>query len=105
MHEFKQTSADAKSLTADSLMRALSVITTAPKRGRKRDRTEDMKVRVDAFLERVVRRILRNGEDNVFGYFHTDVDQSEKKPEVNSTDVHKPKAGEEKAASDEGNAN
>ena len=51
VHEFKQTSADAKRLTADSFMRTLSVITTAPKRGRKRDRTEDMKVRVNAFFE------------------------------------------------------
>ena len=61
VHEFKQTSANAKRLTAQSFMRALSFITIALKRRRKRDRTDDMKVRVDAFFERVVRRILRNG--------------------------------------------
>ena len=40
----------------------------------------------------------------MFGYFRKDVDRSEKKPDLHSTDSHKPKAGEEKAASDEGNA-
>lgn len=68
--EFVHESKDSLVLGADALVRVLQIIMTPPKRA-KPDSDKLVADRAQAFFERLVRRTIRNGEENTFDLFKT----------------------------------
>ena len=66
VHECKET----LMLSVDALLRVLQIMMSPPKRA-KGERDQVVADRVQFLFERVVRRTIRNGEENTFDLFKT----------------------------------
>ena len=68
--EFVHECKDLSVLSADAFVRVLQIMMTPPKRGNG-ECHQEVADRVQSFFERLLRRTIRNGEENTFDMFKT----------------------------------